>query len=244
MSTGELEHTSTNLKDGLNWYVLAAAAAGVSVLALAEPAHSEVVITRKTIPLAGELIYLDINNDGTNDFEFYNYFSFGSADLALRGAPGRGGAAVIGASGRYASPLMRGANVGSSANFATSSTLVGMEKGVHVGYPNEKLYGPWGGNAKNRYLGIRFRIDGKLHYGWVRITVFTQPAGAWGATITGYAYETTPNKKITVGSAGNETSDSQALNAPQATNGPSLGMLAQGAKALALWRSQETSDSK
>ena len=245
MSTGVLECTSKNLKQGVNWYALAAAAAGVSVLALAQPARSEVVVTRKTIPLAGELTYLDINNDGTNDFEFYNYFSFGSAFLALRGAvPGQGGAVVIGASGRYASPLMLGANVGSSANFAASSTFVVMEKGVRVGYPNEKLYGPWGGNAKNRFLGVRFRIDGELHYGWVRITAFTQPAGTWGATITGYAYETTPNEKITVGIARNGASDSQALNAPEAMNGPSLGMLAQGAEALALWRGQGTSNSK
>ena len=241
MSTKSLKHTSRNLKDGVNRYVLAAAAAGVSVLALAQPARSEVVVTRKTIPLIGELTYLDINNDGTTDFEVYNYFSYGSAALFLRGAEGRGGAVVIEASGLYASPLLRGAEIGSSADFAASSTLVNMEKGFRVGYPNEKLYGPWGGNANNRLLGVRFRIDGELHYGWVRITVFTQPAGRWGATITGYAYETTPNKKITVGNAGNAADNSHA---PEAMNGPSLGMLAHGAEALALWRGQGTTDSK
>src|ERR1700730_4972851 len=55
-------------------YSIAAAAAGVSMLALAQPAEGEVLITKQTIPIFG-LVYLDINHDGVNDFEFYSYFS-------------------------------------------------------------------------------------------------------------------------------------------------------------------------
>ena len=72
---------------------------------------------------------------------------------------------------------------------------------MHVGYSNQTVEGPWGGNPKNRYLGVRFRIDGQIHYGWVRLTVLTQPTGTWSATITAYAYETVPNKAIKAGTA-------------------------------------------
>jgi hypothetical protein len=235
--------SSNNLNRQAGLYSLAAAVAGVSMLALAQPAQSEVVITKRTLPLPG-LLYLDINNDGINDFAFNNYFSFGSADLAVRGAvPGRGGALVLGPSG-YASPLMRGANIGPSARFSPYSSYALVEKGVHVGYSHEKLYGPWGGNPKNRYLGVRFRIDGKIHYGWVRLTMLTQPAGTWSAAITAYAYETIPNKKIVAGSAKSSASDAKGQSASERPSGASLGMLALGADGLPVWRREETSTSK
>jgi hypothetical protein len=219
-------------------YSIAAAAAGVSMLALAQPAEGEVLITKQTIPIFG-LVYLDINHDGVNDFEFYSYFSFGSADLAVRGILGGGGALVVGQSG-YASPLMRGANIGPAAHFCPSSSLTAIEKGVAVGYPNEKLYGPWGGNPKNRYLGVRFKIDGQIHYGWVRLTMLTQPAGTWSATITAYAYETIPNKPIFPGITGKPAVKDEAEKSVQSLGNPSLGMLALGADGLALWRREET----
>jgi hypothetical protein len=31
--------------------------------------------------------------------------------------------------------------------------------------------GPWGGNHPNRFLGVKFLIHGKTHYGWIRVTV-------------------------------------------------------------------------
>jgi hypothetical protein len=65
---------SNNLNRQLGLYSLAAAAAGVSMLALAQPAAGEVVITRKTIPI-GSLVYLDMNHDGVADFTFYNSYS-------------------------------------------------------------------------------------------------------------------------------------------------------------------------
>jgi hypothetical protein len=219
-------------------YSIAAAAAGVSMLALVQPAEGEVLITKQTIPIFG-LVYLDINHDGVNDFEFYSYFSFGSADLAVRGILGGGGALVVGQSG-YASPLMRGSNIGPGAHFCPSSSLTNIEKGVKVGYPNEKLYGPWGGNPKNRYLGVRFKIDGQTHYGWVRLTMLTRPAGTWGATITAYAYETIPNKPILAGVPPKAVAETHAEQKVQSSGRPSLGMLALGADGLALWRREET----
>ena len=64
--------------------------------------------------------------------------------------------------------------------------------------------GPWandGNGVKNRYLGLKFAIKGKTHYGWARLNVsMTGPLQVnITATLTGYAYETIPNKPIITG---------------------------------------------
>jgi hypothetical protein len=61
------------------------------------------------------------------------------------------------------------------------------------------FYGAWanGGNGvRNRYIGIRFTIKNQIHYGWARISVSKWP---FATTLTGYAYETIPNKPIIAG---------------------------------------------
>ena len=115
------------------------------------------------------------------------------------------------------------------------------------------MSGYWGGNLRNRYLGVRFLIKGKFHYGWIRLTVtlnvkLNKPTLA--ATITGYAYETVPGTPILAGTAAIEsadavaekpTADVRALGDIPNQSGPSLGMLAAGADALPIWRREETS---
>ena len=59
--------------------------------------------------------------------------------------------------------------------------------------------GQWG-NATNRYLGLKFAINGQTHYGWARLTtscVYSQHQ--CNALLTGYAYETVANKGIITG---------------------------------------------
>lgn len=56
----------------LNSYVLAAAAAGVGMLAAANPGNAKIVYTPSNIPINvnGALVNLDLNHDGINDFQF------------------------------------------------------------------------------------------------------------------------------------------------------------------------------
>lgn len=66
---------SDKLDRQINLYSLAAAAAGVSLLALAQPAKGEVIITKKTIPIPVDYripVDIDINHDGITDFQFRN----------------------------------------------------------------------------------------------------------------------------------------------------------------------------
>jgi hypothetical protein len=64
----------------------------------------------------------------------------------------------------------------------------GYSKGWSIGY--------WG-DATGRYLGLKFQIKGKTHYAWARFNVkLSRPVNA---VLTGYAYETIPNKAIIAG---------------------------------------------
>jgi hypothetical protein len=50
------------------------------------------------------------------------------------------------------------------------------------------------------YLGLKCQIAGKTHYGWARLNVsFDHHSKKITGTLTGYAYETIPNKPIITG---------------------------------------------
>ena len=74
-----------------------------------------------------------------------------------------------------------------------------------VGTGQDSDLGPWvgkGNGVGNRYLGLKFVIHGKVHYGWARLSVTLGHHWQYGdvsATLTGYAYETIPNKAIITG---------------------------------------------
>jgi hypothetical protein len=95
--------------------------------------------------------------------------------------------------------------------------------------------GPWvdkGKGIKAGYLGLRFQINQKLHYGWARLCVKTHVengTNSFTGTLTGYAYETIPNKAIVAG----KTSGPDVITLEPA----SLGNLAAGASAIPTWRS-------
>lgn len=107
-----------------------------------------------------------------------------------------------------------------------------------------RQYGAWGRGRKftGPYLGFKFTVDGQTHYGWARVAVQIKVPLEITATLTGYAYETVPNRPIATGftkgsldeAAGMET---QAKSQP---SGPAtLGQLAHGVGSIAAWRSGE-----
>src|SRR6202140_1775245 len=97
--------------------------------------------------------------------------------------------------------------------------------------------------ALNRYVGIKFQIKGRFHFGWARIPVTTQ-ARSFTATLTGYAYETVPGKGIVAGKtrgpeqieAESDSATLRTLFREQAT----LGMLVLGEGGLSFWRREES----
>ena len=240
--------SSNNLNCQIAQYSLAAAVAGVSMLALAQPAAGEVVVTKKTIPIpltptgVREPVKVSMANNGINDFSFElfssNVNSVAERILTLDGATPRDRVIAMGDLNSYAAQLQRGRKIGGTYDNLGSRLLV--EASVSGG-TSRYFRGFWDGNLKNQFLGVRFLIDGKPHYGWIRLSVTTntKPHGPFMAAITGYAYETVPNKAILAGAA-KSTDEVQFLREGRNQVGPSLGVLALGSDGMQLWRREET----
>jgi hypothetical protein len=77
--------------------------------------------------------------------------------------------------------------------------------------------------VQHRYLGFEFFIKGKVHYGWARMNV-TFSGRTVTAVLTGYAYETVPNKPLITG----KTTGPDVITLRPGT----LGRLARGASTI------------
>lgn len=221
--TRKTAKVSESLERQLNAYAFAAGAAGVSILALAQPSEAKIVYTKTHQVIGTNGVYLlDLNHDGVVDFllvESGTPTSNGTrASDTLRALPALGNG-VEGKSGNprnLASALNRGGRVGPGAQFISGNkyaTMVATFVTDLGGGPS----GQWV-NVTNRYLGLKFQIDGKTHYGWARMTVELPGHFLISATLTGYAYETVPGKAIVAGQTEGQAGDA----------GASLGRLAAG----------------
>jgi len=149
-----------------------------------------------------------------------------------------------------AAALVKGAKIQRGNRFLNKVPVFMGEKKFYFGTngsTGSAWFGPWmnkGKGVRNRYLGLKFKINGKFHFGWVRLTITTpQKKAEFTATLTGYAYETIPNKGIVAGQTkGPDQSDDRAptltLTAPPHTPA-TLGLLALGTPALTIWRRQK-----
>jgi hypothetical protein len=219
----------SSLEHRLSGYALAASAAGVSVLALVQPAEARIVYTATHHVIGKDDHYnLDLNHDGTTDFVISAYtdctqYCFG----VLFAKPAVSNAVEVASSangGFLAYALNRGAQIGpshfASRNFPATLALSASRhcQSCDRGY--------WF-NVKNRYLGLRLKIKARLHYGWARMSVKVQDLKVI-TTLTGYAYETIPNKPIIAG----KTHGKDVITIRDS----SLGALAAGANGLHTWR--------
>jgi hypothetical protein len=206
---------SDSLNRQLNTYAQVASAAGVSVLALAGASEAKVVYTETNqVMHTGFPLYIDLNHDGIKDFLLRTSFYQGSSGLQVGlNAAGYRNANNVVAGRRFsrsgyflsaASALPAGAVIGPKGNFSVPLPFMAEELFDGVGSQYSDL-GPWAGKGKgvtNRYLGLKFVVGGEVHYGWARLSVtlahhrqFDDVSG----TLTGYAYETIPDKPIIAG---------------------------------------------
>jgi hypothetical protein len=140
----------------------------------------------------------------------------------------------------YALALKGGSTIGPEAPFIQNESNF-----MAATFPTHR--GSWFVSGA-RYLGVAFEINGKTHYGWMRLVNSSQR----GATLTGYAYETIPGKPIKAGQTkGLDDPPEESENAAPHASAPtfslplpavgslpkgSLGELALGAAGLGLWR--------
>jgi len=227
---------SLSLHHQLNLYSLAAGAAGLGIVGLSQPADAKIVYTpahKQIVP--NHTIPLDLNHDGRTDFNIHDSFTCTSfceyIEGKLSALPARHPNEIVGHQGRsyvYASALAAGVRIGPKSPFSPGNKVMafgGYDAGTQgTGYCG----GPWQ-NVQHRYLGLEFSIQGEVHFGWARLTdACSSKNGENTALLTGYAYETIPNKPIITGK----------------TKGPdvvtieptSLGHLAKGASAIFRWR--------
>jgi hypothetical protein len=232
----ESKNLASSLEHRLSGYALAASAAGVGVLALAQPADAKIVYTKANVQIGYGLLHfykLDLNDDGHTDISF----SFSSTCKrrcsstryeTLFVAPRRNAVAESG------HPLRRGTKIGRNQRFNTDTQTMLQVMGscsrtTQGGYTcrTHSVSGGWL-NVTDHYVGLKFSIHGKTHYGWARFNVLCSPKTGINATLTGYAYETIPNKPIIAGKT--KGPDVITLQAPN------LGHLARGASAIPAWR--------
>ncbi len=217
-----------NLDKNLVAYIAAASAAGVSTLALAQPAEAKIIYTPAHVVLRNfSWNPLDLNHDGYKDFAIWmssqTWTTGSSGSLLVKGATSQG--QVVGTNSS-ASALRAGFRIGSKARFpGNDSVMVYDKRGQH-----SSRSGQWWNNRKgvrNRYLGFKFQFNNEVHYGWARLNVkIIHPV--FRATLTGYAYETIPNKAIIAG----KTKGPDVITLEPA----SLGHLARGASGLSALR--------
>ena len=206
---------SETLTHKLNWYALAAMTASVSALAITPSAEAKIIYTKTNIRFEAEC-FLDLNNDYQDEF-LLTFFSTSSG------------------------PAMRGWGL-----VNTKNVMVGYRKGWAAAFPagrriprSGKVYGGfmalWGipptgewagknghGLKKPHYLGLKFVLNGKIHYGWARLTTHNSYPFPT-ATLLGYAYETVPKKPIITG----KTQGPDVVTVPMDKAG-TLGYLALG----------------
>jgi hypothetical protein len=236
-------------------YSLVAGVAGVSLLALTPPSQAEIIYkaTHHVIGNGGRY-KLDLDHDGTSDLTIRNLSSqtcstagncYNYEVLAAKLA--RGNEVVHNIYGAVA--MKPGMEIGPRHVFRG-----GLEAMARVGSGGGGT-GSWI-DVSNRYMGVKFKIKGETHYGWARLSVQVKPLQI-AATLTGYAYETIPNKPIIAGktcgvsddpapgsdaaSPANPDPGASLTNPiPDTPQPASLGMLALGARSVPLWRRKES----
>jgi hypothetical protein len=227
----EVRGLSVSCQQQLNAYALTAAAAGVGALALAPQSQAKIIYTPTHRVIGNDLSYkLDFAGHGTTDLTIqneYNYWGFRSQELAAKQA----GSNQFVRNYFGAVAMSRGQQIGPECTFSGGIEVMAE---LSSRANSSGVFGSWI-NVNNRYLGVRFYINGKVHYGWARLNVQVQLPHTITATLTGYAYETTPNKPIIAGK----------IKGPDAvtTEPASLGRLAQGSAGLAPARRKESTSS-
>jgi hypothetical protein len=236
---------SDSAQQHLNRYALAATAGGVSLLALVLPSEAKIVYTpthrtitngKLPIPIAGTRYF-------TLTDQFSSQFSYTRQLLDINA----GGGAEVVVQTSSASALMAGQVVGPADRFRNGKNQM-VDAFCDVSVGASSVLGPFA-NTVNRFLGLKFNLNGQVHYGWARFSKVTASACNGGvaisATLTGYAYETIPNKSIKAGQTKGPDHDSSIATPVASLTAPSrqpatLGMLALGARTLSIWRREES----
>jgi hypothetical protein len=198
------KHLSLLSEHRLHAYTVAATAAGFGALCLPPAAEAKIVYTPANVKIVRNigLVRFDLNHDGIADFGLSNsWIATSRVHTFLRVAQLRSANQIWGAYSIYsgsqvlcAAALPRGTRVGPKGKFQNDPV-----RGLPMAVDNSRgAYGPWL-HVKQAYLGLKFVIKGKTHFGWARVKLSFLRNHGITAILTGYAYETVPGKPIIAG---------------------------------------------
>jgi hypothetical protein len=228
------EDKSDSAHRRLSPYALGATAVGVGLLALAHSAQAKIVYTPANATLSTISVPLDLNHDSVVDF-YFSFFSFIGRGFYLQIIPGQNSNEIVdqacqhknGSTQLCAAALNKDVRVGPKSRFHRDPARGLAMADVFVASGGTSTsFGPWLHLRGQHYLGLKFLVNGQTHYGWARVNT------DYRYILTGYAYETIPNKPIIAG----------MTKGPDVTTvSPArLGHLAAGASAIPAWRVKQT----
>jgi hypothetical protein len=201
VSSRTMAPLSFPLEKHLKTYAMTAAAAGAGLLSSVLPADAQVLYTSANIKITDGNLFLDFNCGPRVNFwlaDRVEVSTYGVVrELALNG--GINASVIEDSHGPAALPA--DSVVGSSRTFtnAHQNERV-MAEAFQFAYSGTGVSGNWA-NVKQAYLGLKFDIQGQIHYGWAEFSVNASAHGPMPvhATLLGYAYEATPNQSIKTG---------------------------------------------
>jgi hypothetical protein len=231
---------SSSINRKLDMYALAATTAGVGVLAAPQAAKARIVYTPAHVQIPiNKPFPIDLDHNGKADFVFLNArfsteqraqwrildvcrhvsfrtFSSGSGYVCSveYGTNADNQVVLDGAHMRDAAALHAGKRIQKGDVFGGTSE--GHAFPVAMGAVEQSLSvwnGPWvngGKGVRDRYLGMKFKVNGRFHFGWARLTVKTYGPN-FTATLAGYAYETVPGKGIVAGQTKDDDGSANSL---------------------------------
>ncbi len=199
-----MKKKKTTLRKKLKPY--SALAGSILVVGSADAQIVYTNITDYTATQNGDTYQLDLNNDGTNDY-----------DIKLTHIKSTGGTADFVMGVAASANLMASNSTGGlscltlNANIGAGNLWNAGSNGLPLGFGNGSIaFGPWV-SAVDRYAGFKFVKNSKNYYGWARMDMNNL---ASSFTIKDYAYEMTADKAIKAGDKGSSTSVAELKNLP------------------------------
>jgi PEP-CTERM motif len=218
-------------------WIAYAVAAGAGILTASQPASAGIIYTPADVYFTSGTVFIDLNHDGVNDFKFTVFGQSGSVFQTLKvSGNGNRGAGVVGKGGS-AGVLAMGAVIGPHDAFLNAKSASQLMAQVFANPTSTRtsFRGKWG-DSTDKFLGLRFAINGQAHYGWAEfdvlgyVNIFGQ--AYLDTTLLGYAYDTVPNQALIAG----KTIPAVPATTPEPGT---LGLLALGSLGLAAWRKRK-----
>lgn len=197
-----------------------ASVVGAAILLVPVSSNGEIIyVNDPDIVIDNDNYDLDLDGDGSIDFQFVNIFSSNPGTPGSPGIPGVPGPYGYTSTGTPSSPGFPSSpgtymgdaiinRVGTNSLVAAStggSDIAVLESGNainagkifrDVNRLNTFYGGGLWGNKVEKFAGVKFKIEGDYHYGWIRMSVTSDCI----TTIHDWAYEDIADTEIEAGS--------------------------------------------